>query len=222
MSALDWEMLSRISIPLITSFSGAGFAFLLNDRAKARQNVRDKVAAINRAQFMLIVQANELRNFRTKAIERFRDDPARHINIVPSPSFQDDSPTLDIDSLSFLLETNDRHLLFELMVERQRFREALKAINERSRIHLNEVQPILSKAGVREGNAYKSSVIVEALGESLHLSLHRATNDMIEHVDLSIDSSESLQERIYSAMKQRFRKHSIIYSQPVEMPGKSV
>jgi len=66
------DLLSRLLIPLIASFSRAGFAFLLNDRAKARQTIHDQVTAVNQAQFTLIMRLNELKNFQAQIIAPFR------------------------------------------------------------------------------------------------------------------------------------------------------
>jgi hypothetical protein len=64
------------------------------------------------------------------------------------------APRLDIEAVLFLLETSDRELPFRLLVEQQRFDEAVKTLNERSRLHLNVLQPKLVAAGVQEGRDY--------------------------------------------------------------------
>lgn len=62
-------------------------------------------------------------------------------------------PTLDIDkehiklnieTLYFLLQTNDRNILGEVLIEEERYRSAIDAINKRSQLHLEEVHQFLS------------------------------------------------------------------------------
>ena len=196
-------------LPLVTSISGAGFAFLLNDRAKARQTVRDQVAAVNRAQFTLIMELNQLMLIQ-KEIEPFRHHPHCCIAMRPLLPFRDEVLPLDVNSLSFLLETNERQLLFELLVEQQRFNLAMQAINERSRIHIDKIQPRLVAAGMREKFEYLDSEWIEAMGEPLYLELKRMTDAAIEQVDLSVDSCQDLLIRFYNAMTKHFPKHTII------------
>ena len=207
------ELLPHL-VTLVAAFSGAWFAFLLNDRAKARQTVRDQVAAINRAQFALIRQFNTLKVVQAQAVEPIRQHPGYHIAMRALLPLRDDAPELDLGSLSFLLETEDRELLLELMIENQRFKTAVQAINERSRLHLDEVQPRLEPAGIREGGQYSESDCLKALGEPLYLTLKRATDAAIDHVDQSIVSCESLVARLYDAMKKRYPKQTIIRLDP--------
>jgi hypothetical protein len=195
-------------LPLVTSFLGAGFAFLLNDRAKARQTVRDQVAAVNRAQFTLLMQLNQLMLIQKK-IEPFRHHPFRCIAMRSLLPFRDKVLPLDVNSLSFLLETDERQLLSELLLEQQRFNVAMQALNERSRIHIDEMQPRIV-AGIREEVEYLDSQWIEALGEPLYLKLKRMTDESIEQVDLSVDSCQVLVMRFHNVMKKRFPKHTII------------
>jgi hypothetical protein len=211
---MNWDISSIVKIlphllPLVTSFSGAGFAFLLNDGAKARQIVRDQVAAVNRAQLTLIMQLNQLMLIQKK-IEPFRHHPGRCIAIKSLLPFRDEVLPLDVNSLSFLLETDERQLLFELLLEQQRFNVAMQALNERSRIHIDEMQPRLVAAGMREEVEYLDSQWIEVLGEPLYLELKRITDAAIEQVDLSVDSCQVLLKRFYEAMKKRFPKYKII------------
>ena len=133
------ELLPHL-VTLVAAFVGAWFAFLLQDRAKARQTIRDQVAAINRAQFALMRQFNTMKNIQAQVVEPVRQHPAKHVAMRAVLTVHDDVPQPDLDALSFLLETDDRELLLELMIENQRFKTAVQAINDRSRLHLDVVR----------------------------------------------------------------------------------
>ena len=64
----------------------------------------------------------------------------------------------------FLLETEDRELLMELLVEQERFETALQVFNERSRLHLEVLQPKMKARGMLEGTTYTSDTIRNVLG----------------------------------------------------------
>src|SRR5947207_13621495 len=108
---------------------------------------------------------------------------------------------IDADSLSFLLETDDRELSFLLLVEQQRFDAAVQAMNERPRLHLEVVQPRLAAAGIVEGGEYSRKQLVTVLGDDLLLRIERATDVAIEHVDATVKPSTELIAAMYRAMK---------------------
>lgn len=91
---------------------------------------------------------------------------------------------------------------------------AIQAVNERSRLHLDVVQPCLEAAGISEGIEYSASAVENVLGVRLHLHLKGLTDVAIEQVDQSIVSGQSLIARFYDAMKKRYPKQTIIYIDP--------
>jgi len=199
---------------LVAAFSGARYAFHLQGKAQARRTVEDRVAAGNRAIFVLIRQFNTLKTFQIQIIDPVRDDPRAFLNMRASFPFSYESLTVDLDSLSFLLETNHRQVLGELFIEEERFRSAIQAINERSRIHLNICQPLLERVGVVEGGEYTAEQIRAALGHRLVLQLKRTTDAVVQHVDRTVESSLTMGEKLYTVQESLFPKHSIIRFEP--------
>lgn len=206
------ELVSGALVTLVAAFAGAWYAFRLTDRAAARQVVRDQVAAVNRAQFNLIQQINLLTNVQTHSIDPIRDHPGRFLAMRPLTSpIASNVGGVDVDGLSFLLETEDRELLFELIIEGQRFQAAVRALEDRSRVHLETAQPRLAAAQIAEGVFYSLEQIETALGTQLFLHLRRATDEVIDLVDQTRESSEALVAKFRVAMKRRFPKFSIIH-----------
>jgi hypothetical protein len=208
------EALISALVTLVAAFAGSWSAFKLEDRAKSRQRVRDQVAAINRAQFALIQQFNELKNIQSKMIDAKRDDPLRFITMRPSLPFGDSITRLDVTELLFLLETDDRELPFLMMLEQRRFETAIQAVNERSSAHISELQPRLLAAGVREGSSWTLDSLNECLGDDIVLRLQRATDAAVEQVDLTVESCAGIIDTFYKAMKARFPNESIIRMAP--------
>jgi hypothetical protein len=184
-------------VTLVAAFAGSWWAFRLTDRDKARQTVRDRVEAINRAQFVLIHQLNILNNIQTQIINPVREDPARFVNMRPTLPINDAS-RLDVAALAFLFETEHRELPFHLLVEQRRFDMAVEAMNERARFHVTEIQPRLAAAGIRERTSYD---LTEALDEPMLIRLSRSTDDAISHVDLAVTSCSGLITEFDKAMQ---------------------
>jgi HEAT repeat protein len=89
----------------------------------------------------------------------------------------------------------------ELFIEEERFRSAIQAINERSRIHLNICQPLLERVGIVEGGEYTAEQIQAALGHRLVLQLKRATDAVVQHVDKTVESSLAMGAKLYTVQK---------------------
>lgn len=202
------------ALTLVAAFAGSWSAFKLEDRARNRVSTRKQIAAINRAQFVLIQQWNELWNLKSKVIDPQRDNPVRFIAMRPCPPCGTSTPRQEISDLLFLLETDDREFLFLLMLEQNRFDTATWAMNDRSRTHIDELQPKLRESGVRERTSYSLEELRDRLGEELMLRLSRGTDAAIEQVDLTAASTSDLVTRFREAMKARYPKERIIYMEP--------
>jgi len=212
------ELALTALVTLVAAFAGSWYAFRLSDNARARQTVDEQVAAINRAQFVLIRQWNLLRNFQAQIVDPFRNDPARPISMRPQLPVEETPARIDVDSLSFLLETDDRELVFRLLLEQQRFETAIRAINERSRLHIGEVQPRLVAGSILEKSEYVEDQVEAAVSSHRLLLLRRATDAVVEQVDLTLVSTQAMATEFQSAMKLRFPARSIIRMSP-EVPS---
>ena len=154
--------------------------------------------------------ANTLMVYRKQIIEPFRDSPRAFIEMPPTSHLLEDDINLYLDDLYFLLETEDRNLIGELMVERNRFRSALDAINERSRIHRNEVQPKLEQAGFAEGVNYSFDEIETFLGQRLYSTMKQSTSQLIIHVDQTIERLQKVSNKLTDALKSQYPNETII------------
>lgn len=213
MSPLCQTLLDAI-VTLAAAFSGAICAFWLNDNAKARETEQQQVAAVNRAIFALVQQFNTLKVIQRQIIEPSRNDKAKFINMQPSLPITTQPPTMNFDELSFLLETEERNFLMEMMVEKERFETALQAMNERSRLHLEVLQPKMAAAEIVEGGDYTVNYITGVLGESFTFHIQRATEVAITRIDETIASNQDFTNRFHAAMKRLFPQHSIVFFEP--------
>ena len=98
----------------------------------------------------------------------------------------------------------------DLLIEENKFHTAVQAFNERSILHLQEVQPILEKAGIVEGGDYSLQQLEEALGNRLFKQLSRATEEMIDHVDSGINSLLQMGEKLYEALRELYPGETFI------------
>lgn len=204
---IDWI---NPAATLVASFAGAWVAFKLHSREKARDIRQAQVTSVNRVLTTLMQQANTLKLYQRDHIAPFRNQGGRHLAIRPTLPYDLDSLRIDFDSLSFFTSKAERQIVFELSIEERRFIETLRAINARSELLLDKVEPKLSAAGFLDGGEYARSDFIGAMGQPLYSSLERLTDDVIAHVDKSNECILEMKERVRSMAKLRFPKEKFV------------
>ncbi|HEX5363490.1 MAG TPA: hypothetical protein VFW59_04425, partial [Gallionella sp.] len=96
---------------LIAAFVGAWLAFLLTDRAHVRLLKNQNAAAVNQALFTMLRQYNALKNVQDQLVDPVRNDPGKFIKMQSLAPLAYATLHPEFDSLSFLLETEQRGLL---------------------------------------------------------------------------------------------------------------
>lgn len=197
------------------AFLGAWCAFKLQDRDHERKMRANAMAGGNRAIFTLMRQWNSLKLVQQQIIEPYRTDPNRFVLMRPILNLDYKDLKLDMDSLSFILETSHRQCLADLFLAERKFQTAMMVIDERSRLHLQTVQPLLERAGLIEGSSYIKEEIENALGIRLSSSLSRVTDDAIEGVDQAIVSLKEVSDKLHIALTQLYPKKKFINFEPL-------
>ena len=195
---------------LAAAYFGALFAFKFQERNEDRKIKASNIAAGNRAMFLLLRQFNELSVVKKQIIDPHREHPAKFVVMRPSLPLNYENLRVEVNSLSFLLETKHRQILMDLLIEENRFHTALQTVNERSKLHLQEVQPILEKAGIVEGGDYSLQQLEEALGNRLFIQISRATDEMLDHVDSGIKSLLEMGDKLYEALRDLYPGETFI------------
>lgn len=187
-------------VTLAAAFAGAWAAFRFHAHQTTKSKAQENIAAGNRALVTLVQHLNTLKLYQNDFIDPLRDQPGRHIEMQPTLPFRDDELILDVRSLEFFLGTSQQRVVLDLILEENRYREAIKTINERSRHLLAVVQPKLSAAGLKAGTPYSEREIRDALGEFDYGHLKSVTDAVFLHVDLTIESLSSMKDRLREAL----------------------
>lgn len=207
---------------LVAAFVGAWAAFRLQTIQKQGDEKSIHIAAGNRALSTLMQQANTLKLFQNDFIAPLRNDPGRHIGMQPVLPYQEDALHFDLRSLDFLAEPRHQETLFELSIEENRFREALKAINARSRLHFEVIQPMLMAAGFRDGHTYTGEQFCAAVGEFNYTHLKRLSDAVVLHVDRSVESLTAMKDRLRRTLSERYPDGRFINFQLLDDPPQSI
>jgi hypothetical protein len=180
-----------------------------NEKKSDDQKKKDLVAA-NTTIFNLMRMANALLVFRKQAIDPFRGKPTAFLEIPPVLHTVGEDVKINAESLYFLLQTKERNLLGEIMIEERRYLTAIESINERSALHRHQIQPLLEQSCIEQGGIYSVELIEKALGERMFVTINQATDQLIAHVDQTIESIKSVSGKLVSCMKNLHPDESII------------
>lgn len=211
---MDSSNLTSAFVTLVAAFLGAWSAFKLEDRSRKRKQVEKNIAAGNRAIFTLLRMFNELFVIQQKVIEPIRGRDSKSIIMLPLLLRNYEELRFEVNNLAFLLETNHRQVLIELLIEEERFHAAIRVLNERSNLHLREVQPLLEKAGIVEGGEYSKEQIKAALGTRIFPMIQRYTDEAFSHIDKSVGSLLEMSKRLHSAMTKLYPDAKFIRFEP--------
>lgn len=210
-----WELsktflASEATVALLASFTGAYFAFRLERKRKADEDIVKNYAAANRAMMTFIRMYSVLLQLQRQVIDPHRDTAAAFIAIPPHLPENLDSEHFDMATLDFLSSPTDQQILLDLWIEERRFHQCLAVWDKRSHFHLDEVQPALEQAGVRAGDGLTIGHIEAAIGNRRLVHLRKLTDQLVISVDLSIPSLRSTADRLRVAMQARFPNRKIL------------
>lgn len=195
---------------LVAAFAGAWWAFRLADNHAKRKTVEDQVAAANRALFVLIRQFNSLANLKQKLLDPVRNDLDRHLKMRASFPLDYSHWRVHFDSLSYLLETECRNVLFDLMVVEERFHAAIQTLNERSALHLHVVQPRFDAAGIMSDRDYPLTDLEHVLGPRITALIRQGTDETFSHIDNTCESMAKIGELLPTMLKTIFPNNRFI------------
>lgn len=210
LSAIPYmEPVSGAIATLVAAFVGARYAFKLQLAQLDQQKTKEQVEAGNKVIFELISTHNKFLVIRKQFIEEHRQKPARHFFILPMAG-NIKTLQLNFDSLTFLFDSEDPNLLGRLAMFEQEVASTLGVIEQRSRLHVDIVQPSIEKLEQKTGMQLDLTQIEKELGTRHTQTLKMLTDFMIEGVDEVISAAEQHIEETNRILKAKFPGHMII------------
>lgn len=195
---------------LAAAYLGAWAAYKLADNKKKREYTDACLQNGNRVLFALYERIKALKLVQKQSINPQRDHPLKMISMRPLLNYSYPESEFNIESLMFILGTKHKQLLLDLQNEKECFNVAFSLIKHRSELHFHHVQPAIEASGIQEGGDYTRQNFVDALGERIYAQLTQATDDLIENVDKTIESSEIIKTRLVKALKDLYPGSTIL------------
>ena len=159
-------------------------------------------SAINRALVVLGYQHNEVRTYRDLMLP-YKLDIELAFNFPASQPPDHVDMRQRFDELDFLLDSKRPQILFELIIEQERFDQAMAMIRHRNEFYVEKVQPAFARL-IGNGKRVPGGEVEAALGEYLYGGAIQGAISMREQIDGSNVSIPSLQDRLREAAKELY------------------
>jgi hypothetical protein len=165
----------------VGTFVGATLAFLSQIALQRRQERKAELISAHRILFCLLQQTNTLMLFQKDWIAPHNKSPVSFIEIPAATEFDLAKNLFDFSSFNFLLKSQaGRQVMYDLYLAQESYVETLRAINERSRMHREMLQPKLAEAGFESGKPITLAELTRGLGSLVHGTMTNATTQMVE------------------------------------------
>jgi len=200
----NFSGLYSIAATLFSTFIGAKLAFSYQIHKEAEEERRKQITAGNLAIFKVSTMISQLFSYKIQVIDPYKDRTMRFIEMPPTVNKFDSITPVELDTLSFLFQSEERNLLGEISAIQSHYFSIGETIKDRSEHHRFEVQPMLDEAGVVEGHEYLLDDIQKILGERVFAIIVKSTDETIEHVEGCIVDLVSAGKRLTLEMKKLF------------------
>ncbi|TAG50029.1 MAG: hypothetical protein EAZ30_01870 [Betaproteobacteria bacterium] len=175
-----WE---KAILTLLGTFIGATLAFGSQLYLHRRQERKAELVSAHRILFCLLQQTNALVLFQNDFVAPHRNSPAPFMEIPAAMEFDLSKNQFDFSSFNFLLKSKEgRQVMYDLYLAQESYVEALRAINERSRMHREELQPKLFEAGFKNNELTTDAELARRLGPLVLGSMTSLTAQVLEIV----------------------------------------
>lgn len=173
-----------------------------------QRNLEEKAALLSahRMMFALLQQINTIVLIQRDHIYPNLHNPLRFIAIPASPNYDTSKNVLEMQELSFLLESpKGRAVLYDLYLAQENYLEALNQWNIRSSIHLQQLQPALARSKIPQGAAVTIGEVEKELGPLVFGSMLNATDNAIESLRRAFQKLAAVKPKARAYVVERFK-----------------
>jgi hypothetical protein len=204
------DSLWNVIAGFIGAVNGASIAYLFQNR---REKIKKK--EIEKAQlckYSLLIDRihNYAVGLQNTALNRFINDPIRHINIPPihaiSPKIDDQEPTMD---LYFLVDSNDVQAIAHILNIKDRCTGLTDMVGKRNSLHIDELQPIAQAHNIGQRMVSREDLI-NWLGQPLFQRLESSTNSIYADADYIVKHYSETKSMLRQVFKKRYPKGKMI------------
>lgn len=218
-SILEKDYLSAIAT-VAASFFGAMFAFRLQQKEKDRDRRQQEIAQAGAALQCLFRMMDIVGGYKASYVDPIRDRrPAAGIMLAPSLPEDVDRERFNFDGLSFLSDKEGQQTVADLWLEERRFHNLMKAIDRRSRVHLEQYQPAAEAKALHERPGITFGELRNEVGPRVVDELVRTTEFIIKDVDDTLASLQRAKSQFHAVLRKRFPNQKFVDFELISIAG---
>lgn len=216
---LEKDYLSAIAT-IAASFFGAMFAFRLQQKEKDRERRQQEIAQAGAALQCLFRMADTVGGYKANYVNPIRGmRQVAGIMLAPSLPEDVDRERFNFDGLSFLSDKEGQQVVADLWLEERRFHNLMKAINRRSKVHLDQYQPVAEAKALHQRGGITLQELRTEVGPRVVDELVRTTEFIIKDVDDTLASLQRAKDQFHVVLRKRFPKQKFLDFELISIPG---
>jgi hypothetical protein len=202
LETLARRIMKELILAFIGTFFGAWAAFQFQLYEQARSEKKGESAAGRRALLVLCNQYGQTKRYYHQALDEHKSDEFRWLKLQAFDAFHS-FLRLDVNSLGFLLDSNQPQLIQEVLLAEEAFLELVTTVHQRNDVHLNQLQVALQKLGLDYLPSTEEK-IKEILGQRLMTVLKDLTDSMYDLTDAVLSHNEVIFKRLNDYLNKNY------------------
>jgi hypothetical protein len=205
---LGLKELGTALLALISTFTGAFFAFRLNQYKDDKKESKEQVAALRKVLLTLVRQYNAVCSFE-KSTERYSSPMEKAFNLPAFRTAPYSDLVFDFNELAFLLDSEDATAVLRLSIEQEGFHQTLESIRVRNDHYVDKYQPAFARSGLN-GKVVNGEMIKSAVGEAIFGACITGAETMFENLAKSKTELPKVFDEFRAIAKRRFATEKFI------------
>ncbi|MFC7298610.1 hypothetical protein [Herminiimonas aquatilis] len=193
---------------LVGALLGALLAYWFQTRVLRKQEQKSALLSAHRTMFSLLQQINTILLIQRDFVFKELENPVRFISIQPTSPFDPNKNVLNVNDLSFLLDTAEgRTVLLELYIAQENYVEAINHWNLRSNTHVQQLQPALVAAGILPNAMVNIKSFEAALGPLLLGTMVNTTDNSLLALRRAFKKLTLCKDKVRAYAVRRFKRN---------------
>lgn len=195
---------------LAGAFTGAWFAFLFNSNRERKRADDDNVRNGNLALYNITEYWTELQLIHDDEVEPFLSNDAAWFQMRPTSTPYIAMPSISNLDLSFVLQSDHISVYPEVLRAARQYESLRRVIDQRDSMIIDRVWPALDRAGIKEGEKFKTSDVESAVGTDAVRHLQHLTTTILSDVPQNLVSLQNSFRQLRGVMLELYPNHDVV------------
>ncbi len=192
------------------AFAGAWVAFRLNQSRELKKEKLEHISAGNKAIFALYQMWRALSMYKLQVIDPLKDRPDAWLNMDAVNTEQYTDISIDIGSVSFLLDFKYADICNNLYLAQNSYRSYLILIKKRTDLILKTVLPVMEKMNLGGIDSSDSNLVEQNLGSEISFKLKSYYKNIVSRIKDDIPFIVKTYNELRNAMKSLYPDEEIL------------